>query len=108
MPYIFQCKNILRNFKTVWFIVIISILISGCFVHRNAAEKAQNKSEQIKIKQKKEAAASEDASKRKHFKMQSKKVQARMKDDERKTSSYYNKKLGRSFFSLLFGKKKRR
>jgi hypothetical protein len=107
MPVNFQCKNILRNFKIAWFIILISFLFLDISAQKNGVKKAENKKEYINNKQKKETEASETAAKKHHYGIQTKKVQKRIKADERKTKNYYNKKLGRSFFSVLFGKKKR-
>jgi Flp pilus assembly protein TadB len=108
MPVIFHRKNIRRYFKTIWVIILLSFLYLNACSYRNAAVKAEKKTEQIKIKQQREAEASEAAAKKLHFNDQTKKVRERMKEDEKKRNKYYNKKLGRSFFSILFGKKKRR
>ena len=82
------------------------ILLSSCF-HKGAFAKGERKQEQIKIQQQKEEAANSARTRKHHFDIQTKMVQKRIKEDEKKTSEYYNKKLKRSFFSRLFGKKKR-
>ncbi len=108
MLVFFQSKNILTNLTKVCFIVLFSFLFSGLSAQNDAAAKAEKKKKQIETEQQKKADAALEAAKKHHFDMQTKKVQKRMKEDERKTDKYYNKKLGHSFFSKLFGKKKRK
>jgi hypothetical protein len=87
--------------------MLFSFLFLNISAQKNGANKAENKKEYIKDKKQKSEQASESAAKRHHFGIQTKKVQKRIREDDRKTKKYYNKKLHRSFLSILFGKKKR-
>jgi hypothetical protein len=108
MSVIFHSKNILTNSKTIWIIILFSLIFFSSCARRNAAVVAQRKTEKIRVQQQKETEAGIEKARKRHFNMQTKKVQERMKADEKKTKEYYNKKTERSFFSMLFGKKKRR
>jgi hypothetical protein len=107
MPVIFHSTIIQRYFKTTGFIILLSFIYLNSCAYKNAAVKAEKKTEQIKQKQLKAEEQSLAASKKHHYSIQTKKVKERMKENDKKTNSYYNKKLGRSFFSRMFGKKKR-
>jgi hypothetical protein len=107
MPVIFQCKNILRNSKKAWFIMLFSLLFLDITAQKGGKINAEDKKEYIQNKQRKAAEASQVAAKKHFYNIQTKKVQKRMREEDRNTKKYYNKKLGRSFFKMMFGKKKR-
>lgn len=72
------------------------------------SKNAEKKKEQLALEQEKAAEAKQDASVKHQFNIQSKSVQKRMKKNQQETTNYYNKKLGKTLFQELFGKKNKR
>ena len=87
--------------------MLFSLLFLDITAQKGDKVNAEDKKEYIQNKQRKAAEASQAAAKKHFYNIQTKKVQKRMREEDRNTKKYYNKKLGRSFFKMMFGKKKR-
>jgi hypothetical protein len=98
-------KDIVHFFKKAIPSLLILCFFSTIYSAPNKAKEATKKKEEVEKRRSEEAAAQRQARIDKHYNMQTKDVQKRMKKNKALTKNYYKKRRNQNWFTDLFKKK---